>query len=266
MIRRSLLAVMLLFGPTASALAADLALPIKQPAGPDFSWSGFYAGANGGGAWSKESVSQTMVAPPPFLAVDTAAISAAASPGFQPGAAIFGAQAGYNQQWDNWVVGAEVDFDYLGLQASSASTLPFPSTLPGGAVGPPTATFSSATSVLNTWLFTARPRLGWASNNWLLYVTGGLAVARENFNQSVAILFPFAENTNVALTRAGWTVGAGVEYAITRNWSLKGEYLHVDLGTFNTTATLTPAFPGLVMTGSVRLTSEIARAGINYHF
>jgi outer membrane immunogenic protein len=264
--RLSLFIVLLLGLPTASALAADLPIPIKLPASSAFSWTGFYVGANAGGAWGSERISQTLVAPPPFLAVDTAAVSAASSPTLQPGNALAGLQAGYNQQWGNWVVGGELDFDYLGLQGSNASTLPFPSTLPGGAAGPPTVTFSTATTVSTTWLFTARPRFGWAVDNWLVYVTGGLALGRETFNQSVAIVFPFVETTSVATVRAGWTVGAGVEYAIVRNWSLRGEYLHVDLGTMNTTATLTPPFPGLVMSGSVRLTTEIARGGINYRF
>jgi outer membrane immunogenic protein len=263
--RLSLLIALLFAMPTASAMAADLPIPTKLD-GPGFSWTGFYVGANGGAAWANERVSQTFTAPPPFLAVDTAAISAASSSSLQPSSALFGAQAGYNRQWGNWVVGGELDIDYLGLQGSNANTPPFPSTLPGGAAGPPTATFSTATTVATNWLFTARPRLGWAMDNWLVYVTGGLALGQNKFNQSVAILFPFVENTSVTTIRAGWTVGAGVEYAFTRNWSLKGEYLHVDFGTMNTTATLTPAFPGLTMGGSVRVTTEIARGGINYHF
>jgi opacity protein-like surface antigen len=90
--------------PPASALAADLQLPFKSPA-ETFSWTGFYVGGNAGGAWGSERVSQTLTAPPPFLAVDTAAVSSAASPTFQSGSATAGAQAGYNYQWGNWVVG-----------------------------------------------------------------------------------------------------------------------------------------------------------------
>lgn len=103
-------------------------------------------------------------------------------------------------------------------------------------------------------------------HEWLVYVTGGLAVGRENFSQSIAILAPFVETSGFATTHAGWTVGGGVEYAIARNWSIRGEYLHVDLGSINTTGTLTPPFPGLTLTGSVRLTTEIARGGLNYRF
>jgi outer membrane immunogenic protein len=264
--KRLLAAIALAAMPVVGASAADLSLPLKSPAAPAFSWSGFYVGGNAGGVWGNERNSQTVSAPPPFLAVDTGAISSSASQSFKSGNATGGVQAGYNYQYGNWVFGGEVDFEYLGLRGANSSSTAFPSTLPGGAVGPPTAFFNTATSVSADWLFTARPRIGWAVQNWLLYVTGGLAVGRESFSQSIAILAPFVENTSFATTRAGWTVGAGVEYAIARNWSIRGEYLHVDLGTVNTTGTLTPAFAGLTQTGTVRVTTEIARGGLNYHF
>ena len=80
-----------------------------------------------------------------------------------------------------------MDFEYLGLRGFNAGNFPFPSPLPGGAVGPPTAFFNTATSVSADWLFTARPRVGWAMREWLLYVTGGLAVGRENFRNIGAV-------------------------------------------------------------------------------
>jgi outer membrane immunogenic protein len=252
--------------PLAGASAADLSLPLKSPAGPAFNWSGFYVGGNAGGAWGNEQVSQTFSAPAPFFAVDAAAISSSASQSFKSGSATAGLQAGYNYQSGHWVFGGEVDFEYLGVRGSNSSSTIFPSTLPGGGAGPPATFFNTSTSVSADWLFTARPRIGWAVQDWLLYATGGLAVGRESFSQNVALLAPFVENSGFTTARVGWTVGAGVEYAIARNWSLRGEYLHVDLGTVNTTGTLTPPSPAVTQTGSVRVTTEIARGGINYHF
>ncbi len=253
--------------PFAGASAADLSLPLKSPSAPAFNWSGFYVGGNAGGVWGNERVSQTFSAPPPFLAVDTAAINGTLSQSFQSGSATAGLQAGYNYQSGNWVFGGEVDFEYLGVRGANSSSTIFPSTLPGGAAGPPATFFNTSTSVAADWLFTARPRVGWAVQDWLLYATGGLAIGRESFSQNIAVLAPFVENSNFTTARVGWTVGAGVEYAIARNRSIRGEYLHVDLGTANTTGTLTPASPILTQqTGSVRVTTEIARAGLNYHF
>ena len=65
-----------------------------------------------------------------------------------------------------------------------SGTFPFPSTLPGGAVGPPTAFFTASSSASSDWLFTARNRIGWANDNLLIYGTGGLAVANVKVNQT----------------------------------------------------------------------------------
>jgi outer membrane immunogenic protein len=107
--------------------------------------------------------------------------------------------------------------------------------------------------------------VGWANENWLLYATGGLAVGRDKFNQNIALIAPTVGTTATSTTRVGWTVGAGVEYALSRKWSVKAEYLHVDLGSVATSATFTPAFAGLTVSGTTHLTTEIARAGVNYH-
>ena len=247
-----------------SAQAADL--PVKAPPLEVFTWAGFYIGGNAGGAWGRDQVTTTQIAPVPFLPIDTAAISSAASTTISPFGFAGGVQAGYNLQQGHWVWGSEVDFGYLGLKASNAGTFPFPSTLPGGPIGPPTAFFSTTASMSTSWLFTGRERLGWAADHWLVYVTGGLAVGKENFSQTITLLAPFVETASFSSTRVGWTVGAGVEYALSRNWSIKGEYLHVDLGSVGLNGTTTPPFAGLANPGSVRLTTEIARAGVNYRF
>ncbi len=253
----------------AGASAADLPIYTKAPPppAPIFSWTGFYLGGNAGGAWGRDQITTTLTAPPGLgFPIDLAAVSNAASPTISPFGFIGGVQAGYNQQLGHWVWGGEVDFDYLGLKGSNGGTLPFPSTLPGGPLGPPTSFFSTATSMSTNWLFTARPRLGWAADHWLVYVTGGLAVGQENFSQTITLLGPTFVNSNFSTTRAGWTVGAGVEYAFNQKWSVKGEYLHVDLGSVGTNGTFAPPVPGFGSSGSVRLTTEIARAGINYRF
>ena len=82
---------------------------------------------------------------------------------------------------------------------------------------------------------------------------------------------PVRRQNSFSATRVGWTVGAGVEYALTRQWSLKGEYLYVDLGKTGANAsTLTPALPAGFgsFNGStaVALTANIGRVGLNYHF
>jgi outer membrane immunogenic protein len=81
-----------------------------------------------------------------------------------------------------------------------------------------------------------------------------------------------AESAAISATRVGWTVGAGAEYALMNGWSIKGEYLHVDLGSSSVTSTnLTSdngafAFPASVFTHSIDWRWDIARVGLNYKF
>jgi len=263
----------LIAGP---AMAADMNMPLKAPAAPlapACMWCGFYVGGNAGWAWGRDDINTTnIIGPvPPFVAVDNAAVSSAASPRINGDGFTGGGQIGYNSQSGNIVWGAEADFEYLGIKGSTSGTFPFPSTLPGGVVGPPTEFFGVATHYSTDWLFTARPRIGWAMNNWLLYATGGLAVGREHFSQTLTLLPPFVSTNTFATTQVGWTVGAGVEYALNQNWSVKAEYLYVDLGRTGANAgTLTPACTPAVCTytnsSSAHLTANIARVGINYHF
>jgi outer membrane immunogenic protein len=125
------------------------------------------------------------------------------------------------------------------------------------------------------WFGTARGRIGiLPTDRVLLYATGGLAYGGVS---ATAPLIPLSWGS----TRAGWTVGAGAEAAIDHNWSIKLEYLYMDLGNvggssttatnvvtqlgvpirFNTVTTtaLTSAF-------NSRFTDNILRVGVNYRF
>jgi outer membrane immunogenic protein len=246
-----------------SSPQADLHLRLvghrRHPPAPVYSWTGFYVGLNAGGAWGRDRDNTEQFFPvPPVFAVDRAAISGAASPTFHPSSFTGGGQAGYNLQYGQWLVGLEGDFEYLGLKGSQGGTFPFPSV--------PTTFFSTATNVSTNWLFTLRPRLGWIANNWLIYATGGLAVGNEKFSQSITLLAGGAETALFSTTRTGWTVGGGVEYALHRNWSVRGEYLYVDYGAVNSTGNLNVFQPGAFTVSSVHLTVNIVRVGLNYQF
>ena len=80
-------------------------------------------------------------------------------------------------------------------------------------------------STENTWLGTARGRVGYAFDRWMPYITGGAAFGDVTANHPG---FTGASNTQV-----GWAAGAGVEFAVVNNWTAKVEYLHYDLGSFN---------------------------------
>ena len=107
----------------------------------------------------------------------------------------------------------------------------------------------------------ARVRLGAApANSWLAYVTGGVALADVEAIAHQANGDSFSESH----VRAGWTAGAGIEYAIDKNWSAKLEYLHVVLNDTPYLNNLNSAINGVNRGGGVPLSDEIVRAGINY--
>jgi len=258
-------------GGLGAASAADMAVkaPVYKAPPPVevYSWTGFYVGGNAGYAWGRDAINGVETAPvPPFFAVDVAAVSAASSPRLKPSGFTGGGQAGYNWQTGAAVFGVEADIEAFRLRASTTGTFPFPSTLPGGALGPPTTFFTPTSSASTDWLFTGRGRLGWANDHWLLYATGGVAVTNLSVNQTIAVLPPFVFNAATSDTRVGWTVGAGFEYMLASNWSVKGEYLYLDFGNLNGVGVLTPAFAGFTYANSTHLTANIARVGVNYHF
>jgi outer membrane immunogenic protein len=146
-----------------------------------------------------------------------------------------GGTAGYNWQIGRAVLGVESDIDWSSFNGSGTSP-----GCPGGC------------STSDSWLSTVRGRVGYSFDRVMPYVTGGLAVGDI---RAAAPGFGGGDTTN-----AGWTVGAGVEFALPGNWTAKAEYLRVDLGSFNCTGC------GALPPDNVSLQENVFRAGVNYHF
>jgi outer membrane immunogenic protein len=152
-----------------------------------------------------------------------------------------GAQIGYNFQWGSPFV--------LGIEADIQGTDQSRETAVGTNLG--RVTFRDQL----TWFGTVRARLGYAPGPWLFYVTGGLAYGE--FDSDVT--FRGVTTTLASEIRTGWTVGGGVEWMFAPQWSAKLEYLYIDTGDFDTTV------PGLGPV-TARLTDNVVRVGVNYHF
>jgi|SRR5579864_6237231 len=158
----------------------------------------------------------------------------------------------------------------MGLHKNVSTVFPNPP------VDPAFQSVTTNTSFATHWLYTLRGRLGLvAQNDWLLYVTGGLAVTRINYNSGYTNIIitttpPFLlenEFASGAATRAGWTVGAGVERKIAgTKWSGKLEYLYAGFGSLNTSGQIfTVGFPnGIFLNNHVPLNVQVLRAGFNY--
>lgn len=229
--KRILLAGVALLALTAAqpTLAADAPVykgPAPVTAAP-FNWSGFYIGVNGGYAWGTG-----------FWEYD----GFPGLPGsFNVDGGLVGGTIGWNWQapGSNLVWGFEGDLDWTNIK--------------GGGTCPNVA---YQCNVSNSWLGTLRGRIGMAANTVLMYVTGGVAFGDVNAEFSPAD-FPGQKNT-----RTGWTIGAGVEVAIGRNWSAKAEYLYVDLGRFNGCTAVNCAGPPV----TIGFTPSILRIGANVRF
>jgi outer membrane immunogenic protein len=216
-----------------SAQAADMParakapMYYKAPEAQPFDWSGFYAGINGGYAWGQSSWSDP--------------VAGAGSGNFNTTGGLLGGQLGYNWQTGPVVLGIETDADWANISGSSAGVGGVCATDGGGVC-----------QTKQSWLGTTRARVGYALDNWLPYITGGVAYGNIQSTQPTG--------TSTA-TNAGWTAGGGLEYGFTKNWSARIEYLHIDLGT----ATFMGAASG-TSTLTVPVTDDLVRAGINYHW
>jgi outer membrane immunogenic protein len=119
------------------------------------------------------------------------------------------------------------------------------------------------------WFGTVRARTGVLFTPTVLaYATGGLAYGSLKSDLTVAT--PAVANVlSHSSTRAGWTVGAGVESKLGGNWSAKLEYLYMDLGSVSRSfVTTIPAFGGgfVGLNTSSKFTDNILRVGLNYKF
>jgi outer membrane immunogenic protein len=148
---------------------------------------------------------------------------------------LVGGTAGYNAQVGQTVFGVEADLDWADIDGNANCA----------AVAGPCETKAS-------WLGTVRGRLGYAADRFMPYVTGGAAFGK------VKATVPGIGSASD--TRIGWTLGAGVEYALTDRWSWKAEYLYVDLGKFDCGVSC-----GAVNT-DVSFKSHVLRSGLNLRF
>ena len=151
-----------------------------------------------------------------------------------PKGALFGVTLGYNFQTGSWLWGAEGDFDMSTMKGSVAC---------GG----------GTCETKDSWLGTARARIGYTGwNSWLPYLTGGLAMGDIKATNSAL--------SSANKTKMGYALGAGIEYALWTNWSVKAEYLYVDLGKFDC-GIACGAVPD-----NVSFKTNLARVGVNYRF
>jgi outer membrane immunogenic protein len=247
----------------APALAADLApKPVYKappaPVAPVYTWTGLYVGANAGYSWGPWDASSNQQLFATEVFTDRAKVNGA----------LGGLQAGYNQQYGQWLLGLEADIQITGERDKHTWTDPGSNCLLDDVLIPPTCGGGPA-SVSHEWKFpwfgTLRARGGLlATPNWLLYATGGLAYGESDYDFSFSQPGAGrAQTISSHVTKAGWTAGGGVETLFASNWSAKLEYLYLDLGTH---AVDTRDVDGAPLHIEHRVRDHILRLGLNYHF
>ena len=247
-----LAAAVLLAG--ASALAADLAPMPTEPAAPiylPFSWTGFYAGVNGGYGFGNDDEGSLF---------QTGTGSLGTLDGLDPDGFFAGGQIGGNYQIDAFVFGVEADIQKSWMDDSFGPN----------AISPPTTAGvdSLGGSIDVDWFGTLRARAGWAWDRTLFYGTGGLAFGSVDYAARVGF-----DNERAALrsddVEVGWVAGGGIEHAFTDNWTVKLDYQYIDLGEVTASGRrVDDAGNDLGFTASSDRDANFhtVRAGVNYKF
>jgi outer membrane immunogenic protein len=273
------------------AMAADLRVKAPVYRAPVYSWTGCYVGANGGWIGSRNHydlapsgsyLAALGGAAPPNLAgsgdflADIAALTHSYDKNASGG--LGGAQVGCNYQAGWFVFGGEADWQASSLKTTvDAAYAAFPN------VGNPAFTDAAHVEHVSSKLgsfATFRARGGFAWDRVYVYATGGFAVGHIESETNVSFAtFPVLPVFNGAihigsntLTKSGWVVGGGAEYAFLPNWSVKVEYLYIDLGSYSYLSPLVAAVPpgavgpGYSWSTNVREREQLVRVGLNYKF
>jgi outer membrane immunogenic protein len=180
------------------SFAADAVVYDQQPTAA-YNWSGVYIGADAGYGWGNSTQD--------FDGIDY-------NVPLDPKGWFGGLYAGYNHQLSNGLVlGVEGDFNISGIDADGVRGI-------GDGVVDPSLSYGSDLK----WSGSLRGRLGYAAGQFMPFVTGGLAVARYEISETVPTSY------SVSKTYTGWTLGAGIDYAMTDNILLRAEYRYADYG------------------------------------
>ena len=227
------------------ARAADKAADSAPAAAPPFAWDGFYVGGHLGYAGGRSNWSGPDIAGSSSIAkpIDTFT---------EAGSFIGGFQGGYNLLLPSHVLlGVEADFTFPAYPDLSGQSTGATANFISPSLGP--ATYMEAMQASGT----ARGRVGYVFNDWLLYATGGFAWARDQ-----QTLTQISSGTTDApfLWRWGWAVGAGVEVPLIPNWTAKLEYLYSNFGAKSV------GFPSNNEVFRSDFALQTVRLGLNYHF
>jgi len=224
------------------AAAADLSVAPLYKAPPAqltqaYNWTGFYIGANGGWAQSRNCVdffSATGIDSPDGCR--------------ERSGGVVGGQLGYRWQFSQWVFGLEAQGDWADLSNTRVSLL--------------NPSFSTRTKTDAIGLFTGQ--IGYAWNASLFYFKGGAAVTDNRF--SILDTLTSTELAAASATRWGGAVGVGWEYGFAPNWSAGIEYDHLFMGHSNNSFSVVNPNIAAFLNDRISQDVDMVTVRINYRF
>jgi outer membrane immunogenic protein len=237
----AVVAVLPMLGAAAPANAASPPYPGA------YNWTGFYLGGEAGWGWATQRITHVTGA--------TAFPAGSIDASLDQNGPLAGVYAGYNYQINQFLVGIDGDIATTDITGT------------GRDVSAVNGDVSSHSDQLS-WIATATGRVGYVSNNWLLFAKGGWAWAP--FTEANILRTPGGGLANASAssdTHNGWTVGAGVEWGFAAHWSAKLEYDYIGFATANYLTTITSA-AGAVSTEARSATSSLnmLKAGVAFRF
>jgi outer membrane immunogenic protein len=248
----SLATIGVIVGSGVAAGAAELS-PVYEKAPPPlagYNWSGFYIGANVG--WGFDQFTGTSFAPASGTTTNLSAL--------QRDGVLGGGQIGYNWMLNpSWLFGLETDIDGADIHDSGVDC---------------SDTGCSHHDQRADAFGTARARIGFVQNSWLIYATGGYAYDHSSNDRTIVfVTHPVdavlvGQSSNASGWDSGWTAGGGVEWGFAPSWSIKAEYLFAQI---DETRTYTYTGPVSNPAAGDRINSatdryNIFRVGVNYRF
>lgn len=243
---------LLIAAPLSMAKAAEM--PVKAPPAPApapiYNWTGFYIGAEAGGTWATEQVTN--------ITGGTAFPAGTVGRAVDLSGPLGGFYGGANYEFYNHIViGIDGDYTWANLVGLRSDV----STVNGN--------LAEHTDHVD-WIATVTGRLGYAWNNWLLFAKGGAAWAgwtgnTTEYNAANTVALVAGSSSS---TRNGWTAGGGVEYGLTPYLTVKAEYDYVSFDTSNFTSTETTLATGAVAVFQRSATSSLnmVKVGLDYKF
>jgi outer membrane immunogenic protein len=255
---------------TGASFAADVPVTSLYRPAPyipqqQVSWTGIYFGVNAGYGWAQHASNVRFIGNPNALGLtNPVSVLGFLFPGptelsgvnltnsTNVNGAIAGGQIGFNWQAGMVVFGAELDGQWSGQQGSFSVNCG--------------SRCTAAENVKIRSLLTGRGRIGLAFDWIMPYVTGGVALVNGIDNLTMTVGGVTANFAPLSDTVFGWTAGAGVEVALSSNWSAKLEYLYVSANGGNVTAAIPNALGLGFASTPMDYRDNIVRVGLNYRF